>query len=165
MKPALFLPGVFPPPATGAFRLSRAHGARTGGATDRQESFLVQRIGGNFMEDGEILRGLAGPIDQWIALEQIVGWVGANKTDVAAIRRLVGPQARDPALRACKRPPERLDFAHVATGDAGLFGTIEAIDALRRHERLKRPMLRIDRPNAAAITLLGLFPGRVGFRK
>src|SRR5216683_3551380 len=117
------------------------------------------------MGGGEVLCGLAGPIDQRVELEEIALPVGRHQGDLAAIRRLVGAQPGNPSLRAGERPPERLDFSYVATGDARLLGLIETIDALSRDEPFERRMLWIDRPDAAAIAPLGFFPGRIGFRK
>src|SRR5215467_4150137 len=117
------------------------------------------------MGGGEVLYSLAGPIDQRVELEEIALPVCGYQSGLAAIRRLVGAQPGNPALRTCERPFERLNFSHVAAGDTRLLGMIEAVDALGRNKLLKRRLLRIDRPDAASIAPFGLFPGRISFRK
>src|SRR6266849_4306306 len=163
MKAAFLFAAVFPPPTAGALRLAGAHRAGARRATDRQKSSLVQRVDRDLVGGGKLLQSLAGPIDQRVELEEIALSIGNHKTDLHAIRRLLGTQAGDPSLRAHERPLERLDFSHVATGDARLLRIIESVDALGRDEIFKRRLARIDRPDAAAIAPLGFFPDRIGF--
>ena len=117
------------------------------------------------MGGGEVLCGLAGPIDQRVEFEEIALQVSGHQADLATVGRLIGAQPGNPSLRICERPIQWLDVSHVATSDARFLGMIEAVDTLGRDELFKRRLLRIYRPDAAAVALLGLFPSRIGFRK
>src|ERR1700730_2449702 len=117
------------------------------------------------MGGDEVLCGLTGPVDQWVEFKEIALHVSGHQADLATAGRLVGAQPGNPSLRTCERPLEWLDFSHVATGDARLLGMIETVDTLSRDELFKRRVPRIDRPDAAALRTVGLFPGRIGSRK
>src|SRR5260370_8108586 len=165
MKAAFLFAAVFPPPTAGALRLTGAHRTGERRAADRQKSSLVQRIDRDLVGGGKLFQSLAGPIDQRVELEEIALSIGNHEANLRPICRLLGTQAGDPSLRARERPLERLDFSHVATGDARLFGIIESVDALGRDELFERRPVRIDRPDAAAIAPPRFFPDPKGFRE
>lgn len=165
MQAALLGTVVFPPPAAGALRFAGADRTRARGATDRGEALPVQGVGRHAVRDRECLDLLPRPVDQRVELEEAAHRVNGHKARAAALCRLIRPQPGDPAARPGKRAVERLDLADVAAGEARLARGVETIDALRRHEAFERARLGVDGADAAAITLLGLFPGPVGLGK
>src|SRR5260221_10520577 len=103
------------------------------------------------MGGGEVLCGLAGPVDQRVEFKEIALHVSGHQADLATVGRLVGAQPGNPSLRTCERPLEWPDFSHVATGDARLLRMIETVDTLGCDEFFERRLLRIDCPDAAVI--------------
>jgi hypothetical protein len=100
----------------------------------------------------------------WVR-DGVLPYLEREKESQVAKRRLVGAQSGNPSVRAGERASKRLDFSGVATGQARLLRVVEAVDALDRYEPFKRRVLGIDRPDAAAVALLRLFPNLIGFRK
>ena len=96
MQPALLLALVLPPPAPGPLGFAGAHRARAGGAADRDEAFLVQRIGRHAVRGGEGARRLARPVEQRAELEEAAPAVGLDQIDAA---RCADWSARRPVIQ------------------------------------------------------------------
>src|ERR1700704_5597994 len=115
MEPALLLAFLFPPPASGAFRLAGRYRTRAWCAADGRKALRVKRA------DREVVAGHEGqqlfsrPVEQRIELDQSAPGFGGDKCHVLAMRGLLGAQACNPGAGAGKRTLERFDLPHGAT--------------------------------------------------
>ena len=164
VEAALFLARL---PTTSGRRagLAGADRARAGGAADRREAPVVQRIDRHTVCVREGARPAAGS-SRSSGLSLSRPRRGRRRRGRRpAVGRLVGAQARDPARALGERAAERLDLADAAAGVRVSTGSVEPIDALGGHQGFQRVGLRIDGADATSIAAFGLFPNPIGLRK
>src|SRR5277367_1064692 len=89
VQPALLLAFVFPPPASGAFRLVGADRSRAGGAADRGETLRVQRIARHCVSVGKAQQCLAVPIVEWAELDEAAFGIRHDESGLFAMGGLV----------------------------------------------------------------------------
>src|SRR5580704_11991264 len=89
MQAAFLVLRLLPPPAPGAFRLTRHDGAGARRATDRQEAALMQCITRHVVGAHEFARAFARPIEQRIDFDQTALFVERSRQQLAASGGLV----------------------------------------------------------------------------
>jgi len=104
----------------------------------------------------------AGPIEEWTQLVKSVVLVPLDEPGVRALRRVLSPHAGDSGGEAGNRAAERLNFADVAAGHAGLRAGTKAVDAVSGDEPLERTGVRVDDADPAVILALEPFEEIVG---
>src|SRR5438105_1061872 len=165
MESTLGLAFLFPPPTPGTFGLAGGDRAAAGGASDRREALGVQWIDRNIVRGDEGQHLVAGPVEEWIELDQSAIHVGRDERHIATLRGLIGAQPRDPRSRAGKRAFEGLDLPYVTAGHAGLTRLIETVDSLAFNQRFETVMARINAADSPSIAAFHFRPEPVGLGK
>ena len=99
MQAALFVFGVFPPPAAAAWVGAGLNCAGAGGAADRRVSLVVQGVVGDFVLFDILPHLLGCPIGEWVDFyEGGGGCVQLYFCDAGSGDRLFGAQAGDPSF-------------------------------------------------------------------
>src|SRR5271165_2788617 len=97
MQAALPSEIVFPPPAAGPQVFSRQNRARAGLAAYRREALRMQRVERNLVRRDVGFEPLQRPVGDGIDLDQAMVAIPFREWHVSPARRLLTPQAGDPA--------------------------------------------------------------------
>src|SRR5258705_11277414 len=107
MEPALLLAFLFPPPASGAFRLAGRYRTRAWRAADGRKAPRVKRVDRKVVAGHEGQQLFARPVEQRIELDRSAPGFGCDKCHGLARLGLLGARACNPSAAARKRSVER----------------------------------------------------------
>src|SRR5262245_28127567 len=114
MQPALLGRALLPPPASGAYVLSRRNGTGTWSAADAGKAAVVQLVVRDRVRPDIGPDLFVAPADERVELDQAIVRIKRLELDLLAGGRLAPTQPGDPCLLPGQGATQRLDPADVA---------------------------------------------------